>query len=101
MRKIREVLRLKFEHQFSNRRTAVACKLSRSTIKEYIARFQAAKLDWPLPDDMDETTLESLLFPPLADRKRSNRGQTPPICRDRTLTDWLRTCLSRFSVSVP
>ena len=52
MRKIREVLRLKFEHQFSNRRTAEACKLSRSTIKEYIARFQAAKLDWPLPDDL-------------------------------------------------
>ena len=67
MRKIREVLRLKFEHKLSNRKTADACKLSRSTIKEYMARFQAAKLDWPLPDDMDETTLENLLFPPLAD----------------------------------
>ena len=34
-------------------------------------------------------------------RKRLNRGQTPPICRDRILTDWPRISLSKFAVSDP
>lgn len=33
--------------------------------------------------------------------KRSNRGQTTPICRDRLLMDWPRTSLSRVAVSAP
>ena len=32
-------------------------------------------------------------------RKRSSRGQTPPTCRDRILTDWPRISLSKFAES--
>ena len=42
MRKIREVLRLKFEHQFSERRIARSCNISRSTVSDYLTRFKAA-----------------------------------------------------------
>ena len=64
MRKIREVLRLKFEHQLSERRIAQSCKISRATVSDYVARFKAAGLAWPLPEELDETTLEQRLFPP-------------------------------------
>ena len=63
MRKIREVLRLKFEHQLSERKIARSCNISRSTVSDYIGRFAVSGLQWPLPADLDETTLESRLFP--------------------------------------
>lgn len=64
MRKIRDVLRHKFEHQLSDRKIARSCKLSRSTVKDYLIRFQTSDLPWPLPDAIDETTIEQRLFPP-------------------------------------
>ena len=65
MRKIKEVLRLKFELGFANRQIARSCKVSHSTVAEYLHRAEAAGLkSWPLPVDLDETELESRLFPP-------------------------------------
>ncbi|WP_172807666.1 sigma factor-like helix-turn-helix DNA-binding protein, partial [Endozoicomonas ascidiicola] len=53
MRKIREVLRLKFEHNLSERKIARSCNISRSTVKDYLARFSVSELSWPLPDTLD------------------------------------------------
>ena len=64
MRKIKEVLRLHFEHQQSARQIAKSCNIARSTVKEYLDRAQKAELIWPLPAEMDDATLENLLFPP-------------------------------------
>ena len=44
MRKIKEVLRLKWDHNLSNRQIATSCSISHSTVKEYLLR---AKLDGP------------------------------------------------------
>ena len=63
MRKIREVLRLKWECQYSDRKAARSCGLSRPAVAEYVRRAQAAGLCWPLPDDLDEAALEGRLFP--------------------------------------
>lgn len=63
MRKIREVLRLKWECQYSDRKVARSCSLSRPAVADYVGRAQAAGLSWPLPDDLDESTLEARLFP--------------------------------------
>lgn len=63
MRKIREVLRLKFEHGLSNRKISKSCSIARSTVAEYLFRFHQADLSWPLPQAMDDTQLEQLLFP--------------------------------------
>ena len=64
MRKIREVFRLKFDCELSNRKIAKSCHIARSTVAEYLFRFQQAALSWPLPQDMDDTQLEQLLYPP-------------------------------------
>ena len=54
MRKIREVLRLKFELRLDNRQIAKCCKISHVTVGNYLARFAAAGLSWPLPAEMDD-----------------------------------------------
>ena len=63
MRKIREVFRLKFDCKLSNRKIAKSCSLARSTVGEYIRRFNQSQLNWPLPKEFDDTQLEQLLFP--------------------------------------
>ena len=66
MRKIREVLRLKWTSQLSNRTIATSCSIARSTVAECLERAAKAGLSWPLPDSMDDAELERLLYPPLA-----------------------------------
>ncbi len=63
MRKIREVLRLKWECELTNRVIARSCSLSHTTVGKYVRRAEAAGLSWPLSADMDEDALNRLLFP--------------------------------------
>lgn len=65
MRKIREVLRLCFDHQLGQREIARSAVVSQSTVHEYLARFAASGLTWPLPAEMRETSLEAKLYPKL------------------------------------
>ncbi|MDH3838937.1 MAG: winged helix-turn-helix transcriptional regulator [Desulfobacteraceae bacterium] len=65
MRKIREVFRLKFDCNISNRQIAKSCNIARSTVAEYLFRFQQAALSWPLPQDIDDNQLEQRLYPRL------------------------------------
>lgn len=44
MRKIYEILRLKFDHGLSNRDIALSVGVSRSTVIDYLLRVQAAGL---------------------------------------------------------
>ena len=60
MRKIREVLRLKFDRGLSNREIALACSIGRTTVHEYLERAGRAGLKWPV--DIDDEQLERLLF---------------------------------------
>jgi transposase len=62
MRKIREVLRLKWQLHLGDQFIAESCKLSRSTVWEYIRRAEEAGLSWPLPEDLDDAALEAKLF---------------------------------------
>jgi hypothetical protein len=64
MRKIKEVLRLKFENHLSVRQIAESCGIGKSTVQEYFDRAQKADLTWPLAPEMDDAALENLLFPP-------------------------------------
>ena len=64
MRKIKEVLRLKWDKDLSNRQIAKACGISRPTVSDYLRRAIQASLGWPLPSGLDETALERQLFPP-------------------------------------
>lgn len=62
MRKIREVLRLKYVNKASERAIAKSCCVARSTVADYLRRVSAAGLSWPLPADLDDESLEQLLF---------------------------------------
>ncbi len=76
MRKIREVLRLKFECRLTNRKIAKSACLARSTVGDYIRRAKTAGLSWPLPDDMDDNQLEQTLFDQVP---RTPKDQRPPL----------------------
>jgi transposase len=64
MRKIKEVLRLKFDCALSGHQIAHSCQISRSTVADYLDRFEKAGLGWPLPEDLSEEDLDKKLFPP-------------------------------------
>jgi transposase len=63
VRKIQEVLRLKWESGLSNRAIASSCSISPTTVSEYVRRADAAGLRWPVPETLDEDQLYLLLFP--------------------------------------
>ena len=63
MRKIKEVLRLKWANGLSDRKIARSCGIGRPTIKKYLLKAEQAGLSWPLPDDWDDARLEQCLFP--------------------------------------
>jgi transposase len=63
MRKIIDVLRLKFEAGLSHERIAAATKMSKGAVTKYVQRARDAGLGWPLPSEVDEARLEALLFP--------------------------------------
>jgi len=42
MRKIKEVLRLKWEHGCSNKQIARSCNIARSTVRDYLRRAELA-----------------------------------------------------------
>lgn len=63
MRKIREVLRLKYDCGTSEREIARSCQVSRSTVADYIRRAAAAKLNWAEASALSQTELEDRLFP--------------------------------------
>lgn len=63
MRKIREVLRLKYEAGLSYDAIGRSCNMGHTTVGEYLKRAKGAGLRWPLPEDMDDNLLEKLLYP--------------------------------------
>ena len=62
MRKIREVLRLKFEARLSDRQIAKAIGSARSTVQECLRRARDAGFAGPLPPELDELTLQARLY---------------------------------------
>jgi transposase len=63
MRKIKEVLRLKFEAGLSHERIAAACAVSKGAVSKYVQLAHACGIGWPLPPEMDDAELEARLFP--------------------------------------
>jgi transposase len=63
MRKIKEVLRLKWLSEHSERQIAKSCNIARSTVQECLKRAEHAELTWPTACNLDDTALEDLLYP--------------------------------------
>jgi transposase len=78
MRRLRDLLRLKFEAGLSHRAIAQACAIGLGTVTTYLQRAAAAGLQWPLPDDLDDAALDARLF----------ARPSHPHARDRVIPDW-------------
>ena len=63
MRKLKEVLRLRYELKLDQRQIARSCSLAVSTVHQYLQRAEAANLRWPLPEGWEDGRLEAALFP--------------------------------------
>lgn len=63
MRKIREILRLRFEVGLSFRQISQCADVSTGAIQKMLKRLEASGLSWPLPEGMAEPRLASLLYP--------------------------------------
>jgi transposase len=63
MRKIKEVLRLKFELDLSVRQISKSTHVSRPTVSDYLRRFAVSGLPWPLPTGLADADIDARLFP--------------------------------------
>jgi len=63
MRRIKEILRLKYAYGLSAREIARSCRVSRSTVADYLMKAQAAGLSWPEASRLTDTHVEERLFP--------------------------------------
>ena len=77
MRKLKEILRLKIEHDLSNRAVARSCSISHLTVEEYLKRFIKSGLSWPLPEDLDDNDVQRILFPPKQSKSSSDKIHMP------------------------
>src|SRR5258708_17648107 len=63
MRKIKEVVRLRFELRLGQREIARACSISQGAVHNYLKRAAAAGIAWPIPaEGWDEQRVEQALF---------------------------------------
>jgi len=77
MRKLKEVLRLRFELGLGQRQIARSCSIGHGTVYEYLKRAQAAGVAWPLPEGWDDRQLEAALFGPAPRRVYETRKPAP------------------------
>jgi len=78
MRRLRELLRLKYDAGLSHRALAQACAMGLGTVTTYLQRAAAAGVAWPLPEDLDDEALEARLF----------ARPATPLARDRVVPEW-------------
>jgi len=78
MRKIQDVLRLRWALGLSYRQIGRSLKIGHGTVGDYVMRAQAVGLSWEAVETMDEEELESKLF-------AADRG---PSTSARPLPDW-------------
>ena len=73
MRRLRELLRLKYEAGLHHRAIAQACAVGLGTVSEYLARARAAGVAWPLPNDLDDRRWKRACLRAPSTRRASRR----------------------------
>src|SRR2546430_17178405 len=74
MRKLREVLRLRYELKLGYQQIGRSCAIGVGTVHKYLKRAEAAGVTWPLPEDWDEARVDAVVFPR---REPSIAGHNP------------------------
>ena len=75
MRKIREILRLRYDLKRSHREIATSIKMGDSTVGDCLRRAAQAGVTWPLSPEMDDAKLISLMYSPAGNRSSSDSKQ--------------------------
>ncbi|MCH8866943.1 MAG: IS21 family transposase, partial [Proteobacteria bacterium] len=82
MRKIRDILRLRYECGLAYRGIANALNIGYGTVVDYLKRAERAGLGWPIPEGLMERDLGRLLFPTQAvtGQRRFAEPDFPSVC---------------------
>ncbi len=80
LRKVKEVLRLKYDCGLSEREIARGCQIARSTVADYLMKARASRLGWSEARALSETEINERLFP--VQRISSSIERPPPDCHD-------------------
>lgn len=91
MRKVREVLRLKYECGRTNRQIAVSCSIGAGTVSDYLQRARANSVSWEDAKALSDTELEARLF------RQQYRASLPRAPID---LDWVHQELRRTGVTL-
>ena len=62
VKKIRDVLWYKMGHGMSHERIAGALGIGKGTVHNICERFRASGLRWPLPAELSDSALETMLY---------------------------------------
>ena len=62
MRRVREILRYRFEEALGHKAISYRVGAAPSTVREMLRRAEAAGLSWPLGEDITDTVLEAALY---------------------------------------
>lgn len=91
MRKIREVLRLKYECGLTERPIATAVGIAHSTASNYLTRAKTAGVTWEVAQELSDAELEGRLF--------QRVGQNEPVARAPVDFNWVHMELRRPGVT--
>ncbi len=60
---IRKILKYRLDKAISADKTSLALKVSKGSVINLLKRFQTSGLSWPLPQDLSDTQLQTILYP--------------------------------------
>jgi len=63
MRRIKDCLRLRFESGLNQKQISGSLRIARSTVQDYLKRFDRVKLEWSHASSLSDSELENRLFP--------------------------------------
>ena len=92
MRKVREVLRLKYELKLSERSIAAAVGIGHTTVNDYIQRAERAGLTWKEAEPLTDAEVEAKLF--------CQVGRNEPATRAPIDFGWVHMELRRAGVTL-
>ncbi len=92
MRRIREVLRLRFELSRNHREISAATGLSKGSVSGYLRRARDAGLDWEAARELSESELEARLF--------KTPGRNLPLGRVPLDCPWLQREMRKKGVTI-
>jgi hypothetical protein len=78
MRRIKEVLRLKYELGLGQRQIARSCSIGQATVNDYLRRAAAAGIQWPLTEEWDDDRIDRELFGSRTQPSAPPSQRTPP-----------------------